>query len=282
MSEYKSQHFLPASYLGTFGIPENIPVRKRKIFRVGKTTHGFVQVESQCQKDYFYSKSQPKEVETYFQKVENIYNLSIPPIRAGYKLSKNQLFNLLLFAADLYARNWKFRVQSEDENFQHYLRRIEIFKKIILPEDHSGLSDLQKRDMILNTWDFGLIHFQSENALLTCDCPTHYLGSSAMGDRLKGIILPLTPNACFVAADASTYKIENRDGCDVDAIDLNKKLIRNASHSVYSTEELSKAKIEYVQNTRPQESDIRQDGTGWALHLIDYDKEPNLSFLRTR
>lgn len=282
MPAYKKQHYLPTTYLGTFAKASSLPARERSIFRVGANAHGFVPVESQCQKPYFYSQSHPQEVEEYFQKVEDIYTLSIPRIQEGYELSKAQLFNLLLFAADLYARNWKFRVQNEDENFQHYLKRTEVLKNIVLPSNNSDLSDLQKRDLILNTWDFRVINFHSENALLTCDCPTHYLGSSKMGDRLKAILLPLTPNACFVAADATTYAIEDRAGSDADAIALNMELIRNANHSVYSTEELSGLEIETVQKVLPTESHIPQDGTGWALHLIDYDKKPNLSFLKSR
>ncbi len=282
MSDFRKQHYLPASYLGIFGFPSGLPSRKRSIFRIGADSYSKVLVESQCQKPYFYSKTQPKEVETYFQKVESIYNLSIRPIREGYLLSKDQLFNLLLFAADLFARNWKFRVQSADENFQYYLKRIEIFKNIVLPSNNSVLSDLQKRDLILNTWDFRVISFHTENALLTCDCPTHYLGSSKTGDRLKAILLPLTPNAYFVAADAKTYGIEDRAGSDADAIALNREIIRNASHSVYSTEEPSEAEVAAVQKALPTESDIPQDGSGWALHLIDYDKKTNLSFLSTR
>jgi hypothetical protein len=63
MAEYKNQHFLTRKYLAEFS-------KDGKIYFYNGKVHKQIPYESQCQKDYFYSKHKAKEVESIFSQGE--------------------------------------------------------------------------------------------------------------------------------------------------------------------------------------------------------------------
>ena len=83
MPPYKKQHYLPAVYLSQFSSDQQILTRAgSKVWRTDIIGTHLVSVKSECCKDYFYSKKDPKGTETMFQGLENLYPSSVRRVRS--------------------------------------------------------------------------------------------------------------------------------------------------------------------------------------------------------
>ena len=88
MPAYKKQHYLPAAYLKYFSKDQALCNRNSWIWRYdGKVTRR-VPVESQCFRDYFYSKENAAKWEHEFQRREESYCRFVDELRAGKEPSR--------------------------------------------------------------------------------------------------------------------------------------------------------------------------------------------------
>ena len=281
MPEYKKQHYLPIVYLSQFARPHDLGLEyeKRKIWRIGLTDTDCVPVRNQCQRDYFYSKGRAKFCETYFSKIESKYGSLVKSVISGQKLTKESMFLFFLCAVDFYARNFRFKVDGEEDEFEFYLKRIEIIKRKIISTDLSEASDKELRDNIFDRWDFKLIPFSLKVNILTSDCPSVWLGSQRNENKLMGVILPITPNYCFVAVHTEYYRIQPTVGSMDDFHSIEVKEIENSIHSVYYCDKPEDKQIDFIQNEMRERQEISQSIEGWRFELVDYDENPNLTFI---
>lgn len=280
MPAYKNQHYLPVVYLSQFGRPPEREPRRRLVWRVSETHAGQVPVGSQCQEDYFYSKDRARLCESYFDQIETIYGALLARLARGEKLVSSDLFRFFLCAVDFYARGTKFRANSEREEFELYLHRTEIFKRKLISQSLSGASDADRRDFVLAQWDFGVVRFPPEAALLTSDSPSIWLSSSVAQEELHGVVMPMTPQACFVGARRDTYRITESTILSDDSAVMNHNQIENCVDAVFCSENLSPDDVATVRKRLARRSVITPNPQGWTLELIDYDLNPNLSFLQ--
>lgn len=279
MADYKNQHFLPLVYLGQFARPPDRELRKRTIWRVSPTQVGEVPVRTQCQEDYFYSKHRARLCEGYFGTIETVYGQLMKRLVKGETVSHEDLFLLFLCAVDFYARGSKFHARSDREEFELYLHRMEIFKSQLINAELANSSDDERRDYILKHWDFGLIQFSEEAAILTSDSPSVWLGSKHVLGQLCGVIMPLSPLCCFVAANRTTYRIIRNPATPEDAYIVNINEIENCVDAVFSSEPVTAKEIVVIREKLSKRTTSKKFPNTWMLELIDYDENPGLSFL---
>lgn len=279
MAAYKKQHFLPVAYLGQFGRPPDRALRQRAIWRVSETHAGEVPVGSQCQEDYFYSKARARFCETYFGAIEGSYAGMMAKLGRRKPLTKDEMFRFFLCAVDFYARGAKFRARDADEEMELYLKRIDIFKRQLISCQLLDATDEARKNHIRDHWNFTIVPFPAETAVLTSDSPSIWFSSSKRPDELCGVLMPITPLACFVGANRNVYSVAGGPATPDDALQVSINEIENCVEGVYFSDPLSDDEVATIRR-RLQKRTIapaRQDG--WQLMLVDYDLNPNLSFL---
>lgn len=280
MLAYKRQHFLPLAYLGQFGCPPELEPRKRRIWRVSEKHSGEVPIGTQCQKDNFYSKERAILSEGYFGKIETIYGSLVARLRRGESLSQEALFNFFLCSVDFYARGCKFRVKDEQEEFEFYKKRIEIFKRKLM-EAGEDPTEAGTRDRILEKWEFAMIPFPEE-AVLTSDSPAVWFSHSGFGDLLRGVLMPVTPKSCFVGVHRDSYMIKAQAGSGEDAQVVSTNEIANCVDAVFFSDPLSVTEIGIIRSLLAKRTVPIPNRIAWGIELIDYDLNPNLSFILPR
>jgi hypothetical protein len=281
MPAYKKQHYLPVAYLSQFGRPLEREPRQRLVWRVSESHAGEVHVNSQCQEDYFYSKSHARLCEGYFDQIETIYGSLLARLGRGETLTASDLFRFFLCAVDFYARGAKFRANSEREEFELYLHRTAIFKRQLISQNLTEATDDARRDFLLASWQFCLVSFSADAALLTSDSPSIWLGSSQAPQELHGVVMPVTPLSCFVGARRTTYSIASTVAEPIDAVVMNRNQIENCADAVFCSEALSAREVAGIRKQLAIRQVAPSRADGWQLELIDYDLNPNLSFLVT-
>ncbi len=190
------------------------------------------------------------------------------------------MFHFFLCAVDFYARNFKFRLNTIEEEFQFYLKRIQIFKESLISSELSNSRDSDKKVYILQKWDFAIIPFLEDGLLLTSDCPSIWLGSKRNKNELKGVLLPITPKYCFVGVHKDYYRLNVQKASVRDSYIINIYEIENCINSVYFCDEIPKDKISFIQRKMKAGKSYNQSSKGWCSELVDYDKNPNLTFIK--
>lgn len=218
--------------------------------------------------------------EQYFGKVESIYGSLMTRLGRGEQLSQEALFSFFLCSVDFYARGCKFRVKDEQEEYEFYQKRIDIFKKQLLGNT-PGASDANTRDRVFQEWEFCIIAF-TEAAVLTSDSPAIWLSSSRAGNLLRGVLLPLTPLACFVGVHRDSYRIECTSGTADDAQVVSTNEIANCVDAVFFSDQLSAKEVATIRQFMARRTVLVPNREAWGFELIDYDLNPTLSFLKPR
>jgi hypothetical protein len=127
MPAYKKQHYLPAAYLKYFADDQAVCTRKSSTWRYDGKEQRRVPVESQCFKDYFYSKKNAAEAEKGFHSREMRYCKFVDELRAGKEPSRNSHGDLLLNMIDLQLRNGVHKNLTDDEGLEAYNVRLALF-----------------------------------------------------------------------------------------------------------------------------------------------------------
>ncbi len=198
----------------------------------------------------------------------------------GNVVSKKSMFHFFLCAVDFYARNFKFKFNTIEEEFQFYLKRIQIFKESLISSELSNSSDSEIRAYIEENWDFAIIPFSEDGLLLTSDCPSIWLGSKHNKNELKGVLLPITPKYCFIGVHRDYYKLNIQIGSMEDSHTINIYEIENCINSVYFCDEIPEDNISFIQRRMKAREPYNQSSEGWCLELCDYDMGPNLTFIK--
>lgn len=276
---YRHQHYLPLAYLSQFALPPDREPRKRTTWRVADDFGREVPILGQCQENFFYSKSRAAFCETYFGKIEGIYGSLMKRLGRGETLTAHELFLLFLCAVDFFARGSKFRAQSEREEFELYLHRVAIFKRELINANLTNASEEAQRAYLLNNWFFRIVIFPENAALLTSDSPSIWLGASRSRNELRGVLMPITPLMCLVGANQRSYRIVSTAARPEDAGVINNNVIENCVNAVFCRDPVSAKEISIIQGQLAKRTVLQPRADAWAFELIDYDQNPNLSFL---
>lgn len=180
---------------------------------------------------------------------------------------------------DFYARGTKFRLAEADEEMEFYLKRIDIFKRQLLSRQLTDATDAERKAYILQHWNFTIVPFPKEAAVLTSDSPSIWFSSSRTPDDLCGVLMPITPLACFVGTNRNIYTIKGGPGTPHDALQVSINEIENCVEGVYFSDPLDAGEIDTIRRRLRTRSVTPQPPNGWQFELIDYDRNPNLSFI---
>ena len=103
MPAYKSQHFLPVAYLREFTSDKTRTDRKAPLWRFDGNRSHSVPVESQCVKDYHYSRRRAAFAESIFCGMECFYSKCIQTVKKGTQPKRKEFLGLILMMFDLRA-----------------------------------------------------------------------------------------------------------------------------------------------------------------------------------
>jgi|GEM_PF-7089218 len=278
MPTNKKQHYLPQVYLRQWAAGCEEAGGKKHTWRIGKESCCLASLRDQCQKPYFYSKESKSICERYFQNIEDRFAEIARKLTGNIELSKQDFFALFVFGMDLYIRNHRSATSPGNEEFEYYLKRTEIFKKQLILGSGDVDSDEEVKNIIWRHWDFRVIRMPESHKLLTCDSPSILLGSSEVPERILGLMYPLSPSSFFVGVDSRVYALSREYSLDSDFEIMNYNTFEQASHSVYSKRDFSGCNLAKYASIIGQR-DKSEWIDGWQIELIDYDRNPNISFI---
>lgn len=280
---YKNQHFLPAVYLQEFSADKSRNDRKSRVWRFdGKRSHSVV-VESQCAKDYFYSKDHAVIVESMFGEMESFYGGCVQKVKQGKQPKKDEFFGLILMMFDLKLRNAAQRNETAHDNYQAYRMRLHLFKRsILLGWNERDPSDAEVVEHLTRNWRLKILTAETGTEFLTSDNPAIWLASPGPKPKLEMVILPLTPDHVAVAYDKRLVQVTGSATTAHDQFGMIQLQCRSSVHSVYSSEQLmedeEKLVSQLLKTERSNPGTITEEG--WKADMIRLGAGVKFSFTR--
>jgi hypothetical protein len=286
---YKRQHFLPAGYLKYFSTDQSNCTRKSLVWRFDQKTIRQVPIESQCSRDFFYSKAKAAEAEQMFQINENAYCACIDRIREGQEPVGRNLGDLLLTMFDFYLRNAVHKNRTGREGLEAYSRRVDIFLGQILlcrPDDELEQADI--KDHLEKYWRVEIISCPSDFQFLTSDHPSMWrtLGriTPQVTSKLHLIALPITPKHVALAYDNRVLEIKGNKATTADVGLLNFNQIQNAEKCAFMSRQFPPDQLQKFQDSfaKKPSSGCETTEVGWQIGWIPLPGQNYFSFIRLK
>ena len=251
MPTHKKQHYLPSSYLKYFATESLRNGRRSKTWRCDGKRQILVAVDSQCHKDYFYSKANPQKAEESFAKLESVYCRIVDKLIVGNTVSPTDLGSLFLCMVDLNLRNAIHVNRTENEGFEVYESRCRLFiQQMFLNEDQIDNPRQEMMRQIFENWRIDFIHAPKDVEFATSDNPSVFLtyNETARSPRraTQAILLALTPKLLVVVFDKRVIAVNHRHASLDDVIAFNNIQLLNAKDCLFIPKPLEEAALEYV------------------------------------
>lgn len=256
MPSFKNQHFVPQCYLRPFGNQNSLRAKCISLFNL--KSQEFITdapIKNQCSKDYFYGKD--LKIERYLHKFEGTYSNLLQKIllQPSYVLNEDDKKCILNFWFVQYIRT-ESHIKESLSSFQKFVDDIEIQEHI----DSSILNQSETMKIIMKNMGLGfqilndltciLIKNNTNLPFITSDNPAiltnrYYFkkdllkyfsfGLNSMGTLL---ILPISPEYCFLAYDKKTYSLPHTSNIlkvkkDSDIEFINQFQILNCNYNLY-------------------------------------------------
>ena len=240
MPAYKKQHYLPATYLKYFSDVQSECSRKKSwVWRFDGAEMRRVPVESQCAKDYFYSKQKAAEIEKHFQKLENMYGDFVDKVRSGQEPPRINFGDLFLFMADLNLRNAIHKNHTGEEGIEAYEKRLNLFFQLILMRNTGKEFSVENVKIhIASNWRLEIVSAPADCQFATSDNPSIF-GTCRKPingrSQLQLILTPLDPGHLAIAFDRRIMWVQKMPACILDVQRLNNAQISNAENCVYKS-----------------------------------------------
>jgi hypothetical protein len=286
MTEYKKQHFLPASYLRYFSKDQSKCRRDSRICQFdGKETRN-VSVASQCYGKYFYSKKSPADVELMFQKREQIYCSFVDTIRAGHEIEIQNFGDLFLCMCDLNLRNAAHVNSTGEEGIDAYDARLGLFFSGLLLAKGEANLEVVKYHLQTN-WRMEILPAPSGFQFVTSDHPTVFMtcdNPPNPQNPLQIIMLALDPMHIAVAFDRRFVSIERTSVTVADINLFNIGQVHNATRFIYSAIPIAGDGLPFFENVFLQKKGPQSEITtvGWRLSLAYLPPQSHYSFIRIK
>lgn len=230
---YRKQHYLPAVYLKQFSFDGPKATRKSLIHRTTKDCISHVTVESQCVRNFTYSKSEPERVEKFFQDTENHYRRITKLVWAKQRPAELDYFALILVMFDFHIRNIAYENLTGEENYYAYLRRLSYVRSGILgSKSDFPASEEESKTHLRNYWRIKLLQTPAGGELVTSDNPCIWCNWED-GNQLHCMIMPILPNVCAIAFD-NRYSRINYNLTEADTAQLNAWQVLHCRENLYS------------------------------------------------
>lgn len=256
MPSFKNQHFVPQCYLRPFGFQQNTKARNISLFNLkSKKIFENAPIKNQCSSDYFYGKD--LKIEKALHEYEGNYSNLVQKMKkqSEYVLTKKDHECLLNFWFVQYIRT-ELYIKESLHSFQRFVNDNEIQEHI----DNYILNQSETTKIIMKNMNIGfhilndltciLIKNFTDVPFITSDNPAfltnrYYFkkdllkyfsfGLSSMGTLL---VLPISPEYCFLAYDKKVYSIPHNRGIvkvkkDKDIEFMNQFQILNCNYNIY-------------------------------------------------
>jgi len=210
MPPYKRQHYLPAGYLKFFAADPNRSSRSSaQVWRIDKNGQRLVPIQTQCAKDYHYSKNEAEAAEREFHVMEDRYCRCVEAFTMGHEPDDLDTGGLLMSMFTLYLRNAVHVNNKGKEGIEAYRSRFWTFLQNVLLCNHTvANADTLQAELSLN-WGLRVLLPPSGRLFLTSDNPsvwTSVFGSSddtttsssprkIKSSPMQLITLPITPRS---------------------------------------------------------------------------------------
>lgn len=256
MPSFKNQHFVPQCYLRSFSLQKDIKAKSINLFNLkSKKLFENAPIKNQCSKDYFYGKD--LKIEKALHEYEGSYANLLQAIlqNPAYRLSEKDNKCLINFWFIQYIRT-EYHIKESLQSFQRFVEDNELQEHV----DNTILNQFETTKMIMKNMNIGfeilndltciLIKNYTKVPFITSDNPSiltnrYYFkkkllkyfsfGLNSMGTLL---ILPLSPEYCFVAYDKKVYSIHHNKNTlkikrDRDIEIINQFQIINCNYNIY-------------------------------------------------
>lgn len=276
------QHYLPAVYLKQFSIDGVSARRDSFIWRLDRSIHKEVPVETQCHERFFYSATEPVAAEVFFGESEELFGQIAQRVWQGLEnRGFRDYFGLLIFMISLHLRNPAYRFDLAMSRLEGYkLLEQHVVHHVFLRGSAAALTDSELLDLLKQNWRVRLLTFPESNLhqLVVSDNPSVWFSTNDSGD-VHYIILPVTPHCCAIAFDCSTVEVECRPLRQSEVEVLNLIQAKSMINALYGPQPFSpqdqKEMPEFLGKRQPPSGWINAEE--WKLNVLPH--RPSLSFV---
>jgi hypothetical protein len=279
MPEFKKQHYVPAVYLKNFSVDQSDFGRKSRVWRYSHGSEKLVSVDSQCAKDYFYSKRNAATAEKMFQETEFFYGACVQKIRAGKASDQREHFGLILLMFDLHLRNAAYENRTGEEEIVAYRLRTKALKQWLTGNNQSESTDEETMGHLEKNWRVRILASDCCERFITSDNPSIFLSNQR--GQFSATILPITPIHVAIAFDRRIVRVARSQVTAIDTKRLNKYQVAQALRSIYSSgnfEALERDTVQALLNQK-RKSRGKTDSTRWEATMIRLPNIGAFSFL---
>lgn len=281
MPDYKRQHYLPSVYLKQFSIDAHRASRVSLIWRLDPKKHLCVPVNSQCAKDYFYTKKEAESTESMFEQMENLYDQIAKKVWARTNLTHQEDFGLILMMLDLHCRNSRYTNRTGEENIKAYRIRIHCLRNhLLLYKGSQNATDEELFAHLHSSWRVRLLQPADENQLITSDNPSIWF-TLDQSSGLHVVLMPVTPYSCAVAFDRHYCSVIGTSLTGNDQEILNQHQVLVCKDALFSAMALSVAEqvaVRQTWNSRAKQV-FEVDGNKWDVSLRKLQSPTAFDFL---
>lgn len=247
MPSYKNQHFLSASYLGSFSSDAHLKLRMRKLFRTDeKTVNRRVVCKDECAKDYFYSKDDAKTVETNYGESEEEYVQILKELKRNI-VRKSVPQRLLNYAFGLHLRNIAYENLTEDERREAQDKAEDALSHLLVDAQGGERLPIEEHfDRRTKLYDIRIFRVpDSVDDLITSDNPSIILAApddeegAGSTPVIYGGVLPMTPRLFFAYAHKKRYRLGPRVLTEHEVGSLNSLQVVCSHSAIYSDSKIS-------------------------------------------
>ncbi|MBE9113646.1 DUF4238 domain-containing protein [Nodosilinea sp. LEGE 07298] len=194
MAEFKNQHFVPQAYLRRFACDSS----GKKILALVNNQWKTASIKGQCQKDYFFSRKEPKETESRIAWGETLlWKTDNKATAHQYSSALIWLLIELHFKSSRYVCDKKFeRIEKLNKIFGGYLQA-SLLKQIGYTVETNDPAEVLYA--LQCSWTTKR-HFFKEDTLITSDSPVVLI---VVDNRLSVIVWPSSPSSIVIAYDFS-------------------------------------------------------------------------------
>lgn len=235
VSDFKSQHWLPAGYLKFFAPAGPAHGRGSRVW-VSAGPKSFQQkVENLATSDYTYSASNPAGAEAAFTRMEDEYPRVMYRILGDPAMvKKSDQIRLLLISLHLHLRNVKYRLAdgATGERIDAFKRWMPLTAEEEFGIDLSANTSPENQEILMREWVTSII--SSAEELHTSDNPT--LAFAEDDGRLAALLLPLTPSLVAISYRRSAVRVRSaKRATKTDARRLNSYTASQSINHVFSS-----------------------------------------------
>ena len=241
-----------------------------------------VPAESQCRKNYFYSKNQASAAETMFQPAEGFWAECVRSIKAGNPSTKAQFFGLILIMFDLHLRNAAYENETGKDNLHAYMLRLAGLKQLLLGRNETQATDGEVMEHLRKHWRVRLLLASLGNEFITSDNPSVLIAAPGTIPNLQLAVLPVTPAHTAIAYDCQQIEVVGEQTTPMDEKLLNLLQLSHAERCVYSSVQLNTEQQRFVAErlNRKSKERCKINKTAWEASMRRLEPDAKFSFLR--